>query len=71
MSLENNSYSIPLVGFSWDSDKDWGAAKKIAKNNGPKLANFIIDYVDTCKQQHKKDANIKIISHSLGAESTS
>ncbi|MGH9980876.1 MAG: alpha/beta hydrolase [Nitrososphaeraceae archaeon] len=67
MSLENNSYGNPLIGLSWDSNKDWGLAKNIAKNNGPKLANFIIEYVDTCKQQHKKDTNIRLISHSLGA----
>jgi hypothetical protein len=67
MSLENNSYTIPLIGFIWESDLDWEPAKSNAKENGPKLGNFIIDYVDTCKQQHKKDTNIRLISHSLGA----
>ena len=67
MSLENNSYSIPLIGLSWDSDKEWEYAKSIAKENGPKLAKFIIDYIDTCKHQHNKDTNIRLISHSIGA----
>jgi hypothetical protein len=67
MSLENNNYSIPLIGLSWDSNKDWNEAKIIAKENGPKLANFIIDYINTCKHQHNKDTNIRLISHSIGA----
>jgi len=67
MSLEKNNYIIPLIGLSWDSDKEWNPAKIIAKKNGPKLANFIIDYVNTCKEQHNKDVNIRLISHSLGA----
>jgi pimeloyl-ACP methyl ester carboxylesterase len=67
MSLENNNYSIPLIGFSWDSDKDWESVKLIAKENGPKLADFIIDYIDTCKHQHNKDTDIRLMGHSLGA----
>ena len=67
MSLENSNYSIPLIGLSWDSDKLWDEAKIIAKENGPKLANFIIDYIDTCKHQHNKDTNIRLMSHSMGA----
>ena len=67
MSLENNNYSIPLIGLSWDSNKVWNEAKIIAKNNGQKLAKFIIDYIDTCKHEHNKDTNIRLISHSIGA----
>lgn len=67
MSLENSSYSIPLIGLSWDSNRDWNEAKIIAKENGPKLANFIIDYIDTCKNQHNKNTEIRLMSHSLGA----
>jgi hypothetical protein len=67
LSLEHNNYVIPLIGFIWDSDKDWYPAEIIAKENGPKLAKFIINYVDTCKHQHDKDVNIRLISHSLGA----
>lgn len=67
MSLENSNYSIPLIGLSWDSNKLWDEAKIIAKENGPKLANFIIGYIDTCKHQHNKDTNIRLMSHSMGA----
>ena len=67
LSLEYNNYNIPLIGFSWDSDKKWELAKFIAKENGPKLANFIIDYIFGCKNDHNKDVNIRLISHSLGA----
>ena len=42
MSLASNYYSIPLIGFSWDSNtpinKDgWETAKNIAERNGPKI----------------------------------
>lgn len=67
MSLENNTYNIPLIGLSWDSNKDWDDAKIIAKNNGPKLAKFITTYVDNCNHQNHKDVSIRLISHSLGA----
>jgi len=59
MSLEHNHYSIPIVGFSWDSGTEisrdgWNYAKKIANQDGPKLAHFIFNYKDTCKHQHIK-----------------
>ena len=69
LSLENknNSYYIPVVGFSWPSDAPWVAAKFIAKENGPKLANFTLGLMNSCKQQHNKDVKIRLIGHSLGA----
>jgi pimeloyl-ACP methyl ester carboxylesterase len=67
MSLENNSYKYPFVGFSWDSDTEWIAAKFIAKWNGPKLADFIVSLMDHCKQNNDKVMKIRLISHSLGA----
>jgi Alpha/beta hydrolase of unknown function (DUF900) len=69
MSLVANNYSIPVIGFSWDSNttitengSGWEIAKKIAQNNGPKLAHFLFDYKDRCP-----DTDIRIIAHSLGA----
>ena len=41
LSLENNSFIRPLIGFSWPSDTTWYGAKFIAAENGPKLANLI------------------------------
>ena len=62
-----NNYSIPLIGFSWDSNtplnKDgWEIAKNIARDNGQKLAQFIIDFKNKCK-----DTEIRLIAHSLAA----
>jgi hypothetical protein len=69
MSLAVNNYSIPVIGFSWDSNTTittdgigWSIAKKIAQDNGPKLAHFLVDYKNTCP-----DIGIRIIAHSLGA----
>jgi hypothetical protein len=68
MSLESNNYSIPLTSFSWDSntpfsEEGWKDAKTIAANNGPKLAQFILDFKNKCKE-----SNIRLIAHSLGAD---
>lgn len=68
LSLENNSYTYPLVGFSWDSDQAWLGAKFVAKDNGPLLAKFIVDTMDKCKKQEPtKEVKIRLIAHSLGA----
>ena len=67
MSLESNNYIIPLIGLSWNSDKEWDDAETIAQQNGPKLAHFIFDYVNTCKHQFNKNVNVRLISHSIGA----
>lgn len=68
-SLVANNYNIPLIGFSWDSDTKisrngtgWLAAKLIAKDNGPKLAQFISDYKNKCQE-----TDIRLIAHSMGA----
>jgi hypothetical protein len=68
MSLISNNYTIPLIGFSWDSNTPvnrdgWETAKDIAEKNGPKLAQFVLDFKNKCK-----DTDIRIIAHSLGAE---
>ena len=67
LSLESMGYRFPVIGFSWDSDTEissygWDYAKRIAKENGPKLAQFIIDLKDNCPQ-----TEIRLIAHSLGA----
>jgi Alpha/beta hydrolase of unknown function (DUF900) len=62
LSLEKNNYTDPLVGFSWPSDTAWFGAKFIAKENGPKLAKFILELQKNCP-----DTEIRIIAHSLGA----
>jgi hypothetical protein len=62
-SLSHNDYRIPLIGFSWNSKIiDYQVAKNISKDNGPLLAQFIIDFNKRCPDSH-----IRIIAHSLGA----
>lgn len=67
LSLESLDYTFPVIGFSWDSDTEisqdgWRDAKLIAKENGPKLAQFVIDLKEKCPQ-----TAVRIIAHSLGA----
>jgi len=62
MSLNNNSYMIPLIGFSWDSKVSWEQAKINAKKNGEELAKFIFKFKNKCSI-----TDIRIIAHSLGA----
>jgi esterase/lipase superfamily enzyme len=71
LTLMTDHYNIPVIGFSWDSntpfgDEGWNTAKKIADQNGPKLAHFLTDYMIACKQHHQ-DTKIRIVGHSLGA----
>jgi hypothetical protein len=61
-SLTFNNYRIPLVGFSWDSKVLWEQAKINAKENGPKLADYIISFHNKCP-----NTKIHLIAHSLGA----
>jgi hypothetical protein len=63
-SLNHSNYRIPLIGFSWDSKTLWEIAKSNAKYNGPKLAQFIVDFKNKCPNTD----NIRLIAHSLGAE---
>ena len=62
LSLAQDGYTGPLVGFSWGSDTVWLGAQFIAQANGPKLAKLIYDITNDCS--HSK---IRIIAHSLGA----
>jgi esterase/lipase superfamily enzyme len=67
MSLADLNYEIPLIGFSGDSNTPipppgWETAKIIAKENGPKLAQFIYDLENKCPQ-----TDVRLIAHSMGA----
>jgi len=71
LSLEHNNYHNPVVGFKWDSNTTtqnikagWSIATLIAKENGPKLAQFILDYLNACSNSH---SYVRIIAHSLGS----
>jgi hypothetical protein len=66
LSLDNTNYDITLIGFNWDSDitndKAWEVAKDVAKNNGLKLAQFILDFKKDCSE-----TDVRLIAHSLGS----
>lgn len=66
LSLYNTGYNIPLIGFNWDSDitnnKAWEVAKDVAKSNGLKLAQFVLDFKKDCPE-----TDIRLIAHSLGS----
>lgn len=63
MSLENNAYNIPLIGYSWGSDIEWNDAKVLAKNEGPKVAQFISSFIHGCNG----NSQIRLLGHSLGS----
>jgi pimeloyl-ACP methyl ester carboxylesterase len=62
LSLENNSFIHPLIGFSWPSNTDWSDARSIAAESGPKLANLIFSIKNECPS-----TDIRLLAHSLGA----
>jgi hypothetical protein len=74
LSLASLNNTIQLIGYTWDSDtpfdrddpflsqEGWNIAKIIAKENGPLLAKFIIDFKNNCP-----NSDIRIMAHSLGS----
>ena len=74
LSLTSLNNTIPVIGYTWDSDTDfsetdasisqkgWKIAKIIAKENGPFLAKFVIDFKNNCP-----NSDIRIMAHSLGS----
>ena len=66
LSLNNTGYDIILIGFNWDSDitnnKAWEVAKDVAKSNGLKLAQFILDFKKDCPE-----TDVRLLAHSLGS----
>lgn len=74
ISLNYDNYRIPIIGFTWDSNtaqdsqgQGWSVAKQIADKNGPKLANFLLNYLTLCNIENHQNTQIRIIAHSLGA----
>lgn len=63
MALHENNYTVPLIGFSWNSLPLYPAAKNNAIENGPELEKFISTFENRCP-----DTDVRIIAHSLGAE---
>jgi hypothetical protein len=74
MSIKNAGYNYPVVGFSWDSDTTldiegdgWNIAKLIAKENGPKLAQFLLGLKNYCIEHYDNNIDIRLVGHSLGS----
>lgn len=64
-SLARNGYDVPVVGFSYDADtgvENWWPATDIAERNGPKLAQFLVDYAE-----QNPASTLRLTAHSLGA----
>ena len=53
MSLMSNNYTIPLFGFSGleytNRQGRLGYCKKYSRNERPKLAQFVVDFKNKCK----------------------
>lgn len=66
IGLEENEYDQFTVGFTWDADKGdgigWNEGVAIAKQNGPKLAQWVVDHSDS------GGLPVRVIGHSLGAQ---
>jgi Uncharacterized protein conserved in bacteria len=50
---------LPVVVFSWDSDRSWDVAKEVADSNGVLLAKWLAD-----RASHQQ---VHLVGHSLGA----
>jgi hypothetical protein len=66
MSLNESSYDIPLIGYSWGSNIEWNEAKLLSNKEGAKLAHFISAYNQVCNSDERK-SEVRLIGHSLGS----
>jgi len=53
-----------VVAYSWDSDVDWGEAKRMADRNAVLLADWLIEWADTDGRP------VHLLGYSLGARVT-
>ena len=67
--LTSAGYDGTVIGLTWDNDVGggvdygWGEAQNAAQGNGPKLAQFLVDYKYACPS-----STVRLVSHSLGAQ---
>ncbi|MFC6954516.1 DUF726 domain-containing protein [Halorubellus litoreus] len=67
-ALAEQSAEETTAVYTWDADKGggvdqgWYEAQEIAAQNGPKLANFLLDW------QANDGRPVKLVAHSLGAQ---
>lgn len=63
-NLRKVGYEGDVVGFTWDSEEiahRWKLGRRIAERNGPKLAQFVVDY------REETGGDVRLVSNSLGA----
>ncbi|WP_227133015.1 lipase family alpha/beta hydrolase [Halorubellus salinus] len=67
-ALQEQGYDPTGAVYTWDADKGggiddgWYEAQEIAAQNGPKLANFLLDW------QASDGRPVRLVAHSLGAQ---
>jgi pimeloyl-ACP methyl ester carboxylesterase len=63
-ALRNAGVRHPVVGYSWDSDREWAPAKRTAAANGPAFADWLTRWAS------EDGRPVHVIAHSLGARVT-
>lgn len=61
VALRDANVPHPVVGYTWDSDRDWGPAKETADANGPALADWLAEWASEDRRP------VHVVAHSLGA----
>lgn len=61
VALRDADVQHPVVGYSWDSDREWGPAKRTAEANGPALADWLVGWAEDDGRP------VHVVGHSLGA----
>ncbi len=65
LGLEETPLPAPVVGYSWDADRDWDVAKSVADENGQLLAAWLLEWTET-----HPDQSVHLLAYSLGARLT-
>lgn len=63
-ALRNAGVRHPVVGYSWDSDREWAPAKRTAAANGPAFADWLAQWAT------EDGRPVHVVAHSLGARVT-
>ncbi|MEZ3145211.1 DUF726 domain-containing protein [Halobaculum sp. MBLA0143] len=61
VGLSETTRPLPVVAYSWDSNREWGVAKSSAEANGRALAAWLAEYAGP---------PVHVVAHSLGARVT-
>ena len=56
--------ALPVVGYSWSSNADWGPAKRTADDNAAPLADWLTAWAE------EDGRSVHLFAHSLGARVT-